>query len=431
MYYQRFSFDPFADNRSARRDPSYNPRDFSIPEGFPVFFDVDGAALHLPSLLFLADKAALPIWERGGDWAEDTVKTYADDIKPLMDFCSELGLADDEIDDDHGYEYAEHLLDRRIADTGEALAVNTRLQRLNRAGAMLADARIRGLVDCDWDMPALRAVVSAYGADALGASGPRDAKRRHRSFMLVEEYESICGKLGPLPSERAEGDDRSCRPRLSSEIAAGTGTRAAETACLDVAHFTGCDIPDGEGWLPVHITDTKRKVPRDISVPFATAREVRSYIELDREAAYQAGCGRADFVRSSRLFLNEESAIRGRGNAVTASTLSDDFRRAVIAAGYFLELEVVGRDGPRTIKVPMFHFHSLRHSFAMWLYALMAVEEHDPEQGLRAEPWVRVAARLGHQDPETTQRYYVSLSGALEVQVAELVYGARRAMIHA
>ncbi len=430
MYYQRFSFNPMADERYARRAADYDARAFALPEDFPIFFDVDGGALHMPSLLYLTEKASLPIWKRSGNWASDTVKTYADDLKPFIDFCGELGLSDNEIDDDHGFEYAEHLLDRRIIDTGEALAVGTRLQRLNRAGAMLAEARKYGLVDCNWDMQSLRLVVSAYGADALGPSGPRDAKRQHRSFMLVDEFENICAKLGPLPSERTEGDERSSRPRLTSELPAATGTRAVETACFETTHFTGFDIPDGEGWLPVHITDTKNMIPRDILVPFSTAREIRLYVSGEREHAESAGRGRSDYVPSNRLFLNHANAIRGPGNAVTPATISSDFRQAVLSANYYFEIVVMGRQGPTIIRVPKFHYHGLRHSFAMWLYALLAIEPHDPAQGLRAEPWVRVAARLGHQDPETTQRYYVKLSSALEVQVSELVYGARRAMIH-
>lgn len=431
MYYQRFSFNPRAGEPSARRAPDYDAYAYALPEDFPVFYDVDRGALHKPSLLYLTGKASLPIWRRGGNWASETVKTYADDLKPFIDFCGELGLRDNEIDDDHGLEYAEHLLDRRIVATGEALAVGTRLQRVNRAGAMLSEARRNGLVDCDWHMPSLRAIVSAYGADTLGLSGPREAKRKHRSFLLVNEFEDICLELGPLPSERMEGDGRSSRPRLSSEMAVATGTRAVETACLQSTHFTGFEIPEGEGWVPVHITDTKNMVPRDILVPFSAVRELRLYIGGERDAAQSAGRGRCDYVPSNRLFLNHANAIRGPGNPVTPATISSDFRQAVLDANYFIELEVKGPHGPTVIRIPKFHYHSLRHSFAMWLYALFAIEPHDPTQGLRAEPWVRVAARLGHEDPETTQRYYVKLSGALEVQVSELVYAAHRAMIYA
>ena len=430
MLYQKFRFNPRADESRAALARIDERRDHALPLGFPFYFDVDRGLLHKPSLHLLASKASLPVWKAGGPYAADTVETYADDLKPWLDFCSELDLRDDEIDGDHGAEYAEHLLERRIARTGEALAPNTRRQRLDRAGAMLDLSTDRGWSDCRWDMAGLRAILSAYGSNALGPKGPRSLRARHRSFMLVEEYEEVCMHLGPLPSEREAGATRSARPRLTSEAAATTGMRAVETAGLETGHFTGFDIPDGEGWLPIHITETKNKTPRDILMPFSTAREMRGYLVGEREASVSSGRGRADHVPSARLFVNDPASIRGRGNPVTPGTISADFRDAVVKADFVFEVPVVGREGPRVVKVPTFHYHGLRHSFAMWLYALLAVDPNDPSDGLRAEPWVRVAARLGHADPATAQQYYIRLSGALEVQVSELVRGARRMMIH-
>jgi integrase len=396
----------------------------ALPQGFPFFADLDTGEPHKETLHFLAGAAGLKSWRESGVLGSK-VETYANDLKPFMDFTAHHCTPFAGLDQGHFEDYLDLLLARRKEADGEALAPHTRRQRLNTALRAVRFSDSKGWSNVRADETLLRAELTAYGSSLIGPKGPRWERRRHRPFLLEHEWLELLPFLGPLPSSRAEGDLRPTRCRVSSELVVSTGLRGMETEHLETRMFMGADVPDGDGWIVVQLEITKGLEPRPILVPHATAREIQEYVRTDRAWAIAKGRSRADFIPSDRLFVHHVSARRSSGDPITAPSLSDDFRDAVVRSGHVITVEMPSAEGPFTIVIPRWHLHGLRHTFAMWLYAKRVVELGDKE------PWLHVSARLGHVHVDTTTTYYVKLANALEVQVADLVGGFIGAMINA
>lgn len=403
---------------------SSNPEfSYQLPPGFPFLVDDDKLEVVEPALLYLSDR-----FIKNGESGEDhTRKAVAYDLCDWWNFLAEEKRPWNTADTDLILKYHGARLKTISPQTHETLASNTVRRRIMYVCACYEWANGKGWVDVTGFAEKVKKAVNvSIDADffAHTRSGhftkevfrllPRTdtGRRRPASYLTVDHWRTLARELGPLPSEARETNDpRPSRDRLASELSVSTGLRVDEVAKLTKYQILDlvAQIPldaEPDQLVSLNVTKTKRLVARGVDIPVYLIHELVDYIDNERAAAVDAARKTWLTKRArepSSLFLNCVDAKLHAGKAINADTFDAAFRKAQFAAGLVRTVEKKDPDTGEdyVTKDTRYVFHSLHHTFAMWLY--------DAErQAGNAEPWKIVQSKLGHASLKTTMDTYLA-----------------------
>lgn len=416
----------------------------ALPRGFPFLVDDDTDAVVEPALLFLVDAYLT----KTGFWNRNTTKRAAYDLLDWWRFLDHQGRPWDLANGADLDAYRDSMVGQISPRTHEEYKPETIRARRILVRRFYAWAHKRGLCDGKLqEATEIREVYLSADRDPLAHihSGPRrsasdpgtprsTARPGEKVRPLIgggpqnPSFPRIARHLGPLPSERDADDPTPSRDRLAAELAVSTGLRVDEVAKLTVLQIL--DLPvggDPERFTTMHVTRTKRLVPRDVNVPNYLIPDLHAYIDGERKECLAVARRHWLKKRSDEpkvLFVNGVDAHQNAGKPVGADTLSDAFRRAVIKAGL---TEWVTKTDPdtgevRQVRAPRHRYHDLRHTYALWTYHALV------EQGI-SEPWKIIQSLLGHAHLSTTLDTYLRVVNVEKARTADGAYGVMRSVI--
>lgn len=361
-----------------------------LPTGFPILLFMESREPVRPVLRFL--------WEKYR-YRTSTAVSLASDLKDWWAFVSEGGLRWDEAARSD-IEYYRDVMSQTVSPkTHRPYRPATIRRRVGSVEIFYEWAIGKGLVAPHLHSDTMVPPRTVGKDDCVRAmSGPQVAK--------------VFAALGTLPSEVRKNQQRS-RDRLMGEISLNVGLRRAEVAALEASQIRSMhpdeSMPNGVCLLVIE--KTKGLVKRTIEFPNWLVLELLAYDRTERAAAELASGS-----SQSALFLNHAEARRCPGLRVSNDTIDHVFHKAILSAGLVTQVVCRNpRDGIQYERAEsMFTFHSLRHSFAIWMYyAELAAGIH--------EPWKRVQALLGHANLITTLEIYLRPCAAFEGQVSDAV----------
>jgi integrase/recombinase XerC len=253
--------------------------------------------------------------------------------------------------------------------------------------------------------------------------------------MEFQQAKAIMAELGPLPREvvanrenvkfdsvetaiQALGlDESSSRDRLAAEYGLNSGLRISEIHQLNWTRFSGYNaetIIENNNYRFRIIGKGRKK--RMVDIPGWLILETLCYIEFERKLIV-ASVG--EKVNTPALLLNPLSVGKHKGKRVSVRTLERQFADACINTGNCelrerVEIKQRGADIERKTfnkMIPLFVFHDLRHTYAIWTYYVRIRHEK--------EPWLYIQARLGHAFLMTTMNKYLKVAGDFEAAVSD------------
>ncbi|MGK5034507.1 tyrosine-type recombinase/integrase [Janthinobacterium sp. LB3P118] len=253
--------------------------------------------------------------------------------------------------------------------------------------------------------------------------------------LSEDEWHRIQLELGPLPSER-EFDLRPSRDRIASELTIGTGMRVDEVTSLTEfqlrdlhqAWLVADEEQRKDGFFALYIVKTKRLKPRTVLVPGYLIPELMVYLDNEREASIIRGMTRANakgqkYNRPTSLFVNHTESAVHSGNAVRATSLSCEFKKACLDAKITHSVEKIDIETSERYRVNLskHHFHDLRHTFAVWTY-------HNLKSNGETEPWKEIQVRLGHANLKVTMDTYLKVVDVDRRNAGRVQYNFKRTM---
>lgn len=400
--------------------PEYS---YQLPPGFQFLVDDDKLEVIEPALLYLVDRF-IKYAQPGKD---NTLKAVAYDLCDWWNFLVEKKRTWDSVDTDLMVAYRDDRLTTISLQTHETLASDTVRRRMIYVIAFYEWAHCKGWVDVTGVFEKVEKTIrrnidadffahtrsSQFIKEVSKLLPDRDKQRRRpATFLTVDHWRVLARELGPLPLEALEmNDPRPSRDRLAGELSINTGLRVDEVAKLTKYQILDlvAQIPldaEPDQLIPMRITKTKRLVARDVDIPVYLIHELVQYIDNERAAAVNAARKTSLTKRTrepSALFLNGVDARQHAGKPVSTDTLDAAFRAAQFSAGLVRTVEKKDPDTKEVYvtKDTRYVFHSLRHTFAMWLY--------DAEsQAGNAEPWKIVQSKLGHASLLVTMGTYLA-----------------------
>jgi len=407
-----------------------------LPPGFPLLVDLSNGIVCEPALLFLyyrhvKSKAKKPV--------HNTLYAYADDLKEWFRHLEEFQLAWNEVSDDDLTAFMKVMRATISPETGRPYATRT-VNR--RTSTVISFYR--------W---ATRSIFKEIFNEAVWESLENIAHRR-RDFTLALEADEqhhvsliqphaarkIIAIAGVSPSEIASGDylDRikekgrrlstaefeSCRNRLAIEISLQTGLRISEVCALrkDTFHGIGIQFPMPDTLTIKISVNGKGGKKRKVDFSGVLLNEIAAYIAGERAGIILY----KEIKDPTALLLNPISAGKKAGARTTVRTLERAFNDACKKAGLSRPVEVCTFNkegqvaGSKTDICPLFVFHDLRHSFAIWTY-------YARKKNGDAEPWLYIQQQLGHSSLETTLNTYLAAAQDFEADVTDQYMAALNA----
>jgi integrase/recombinase XerC len=228
------------------------------------------------------------------------------------------------------------------------------------------------------------------------------------NVLELHQWQQLKAELGRSADEQSAGDTRPTRDRIAAWLAVYSGLRVDEIAKLSIYQILDIRVDDtmpDDLTVNLRVTKTKRLRPRTVLLPVKLVRELHTYIKTERKECIAEA--RKNWLHDNMraptvLFLNGVDSRQHAGKAVTTNTLSARFHEAVLRCGFRKTVEKIDpADGSEyTTKVASFTFHSLRHTFAVWMYYSLIDAEV-------ADPWKTVQVLLGHKYLSTTIHIYL------------------------
>ena len=264
------------------------------------------------------------------------------------------------------------------------------------------DANVGAAVPIDADPLAhlrtgRRSTPQAAVRDLIPPGRPRSTIRP----FLVAEWRAFVAALGPLPSQREQGDFRPSRDRLVAEVGRTVGLRVEEVVRLTRRHFDAI-VPDPRApflHYPIVVAG-KGGMLLPVAVPAWLVGEIHAYIKGERRRAItRLPRGNAD---PEALFVHGEGS-RTPGRPLSVRRLQQVVEESCLVAG-LREVSIRrSHDGKGTREVvrARHSFHDLRHTYAVWTYWA-------ERQAGNSEPWLRIQRQLRHRHLETTRSIYLS-----------------------
>ncbi|CAB3810101.1 Tyrosine recombinase XerC [Paraburkholderia ultramafica] len=381
-----------------------------LPPGFPILLDERSGIVCEPVLLYLYDQFV----KRGiSNFVRNTAWAYACDLKHWLDHLEEFGKTWTQVTQFDLDSYLKFLDGASSPLTGRTYSTRTKERRRIAIAQFYAWWREQGLVANDAGDKALVRVSSENKRRRLLAK-----ENKRVSVLQKNQASELFARFGPVPSEwSCHKPDATSRDRLYADIALYAGLRISEVRSLKTSDFRGfrnADIPD-YARKSVSIVG-KGGVWRNAKFPGRLIHQILAYI--DGERAYIVN--RAGARSTEALILNPLSANSYAGRQPSVRTIERRFAAACVDAGLF-RVETIERldwgakgdvqTNTTRFNVPLFVFHDLRHTYAVWTYYIRKRYEE--------EPWLDISACLGHANVETTIRIYLRCANEFEAEVSD------------
>ena len=378
-----------------------------LPIDFPFLIDEETGEIVEPVLLHLHRKFWGPGVDsvRDGRWRlKNSADAAASDLKDWWDYLDVRDLPWDDVSDRNLGLYLKGLRDTPSEQTGDFLADATYARRCasiesfhNFAAVNWPDRRFPSLMRA-----ALGAGVGKRGH--LSNGGDSDPHP-----IQPKDVNRIAEHLGPLPSVREPHE--SSRSRLAFELGLNVGLRVDEVCNLRVDTLKRLDAAGAdEDAVSLRVRKTKGYVERTVFLPVWLLREIKIYIEAEREEDVTAARKRwlGDGRQPPNLLLNRWDAPLDPGKPTTPATIDKAFNEACITLEISTERTVAAGTPEEDVRtVPRHTFHDARHTYAYWTYLGLIEQDEDPR--MRREPWLYIQSRLGHADVSTTVGTYLKV----------------------
>ena len=211
-------------------------------------------------------------------------------------------------------------------------------------------------------------MATSRSAMACRTPATRTSEPRCRRPFLVAEWRAFVAALGPLPSQREQGDFRPSRDRLVAEVGRTVGLRVEEVVRLTRRHFEAI-VPDPRApflHYPIVVAG-KDGTLLPVAVPAWLVGEIHAYIKGERRRAItRLPRGNAD---PEALFVQGEGS-RTPGRPLSVRRLQQVVEESCLVAGLREVSLRRSHDGKGTREVvrARHSFHDLRHTYAVWTY---------------------------------------------------------------
>lgn len=381
-----------------------------LPAAFPIVVDERTGTICEPILFFIYDSF---LKEGASGYVQNTALAYCFDVKEWMVYLEDFGLTWTQATRFNLNSYFKVLKTVISPQTGKRYATETLNRRQVGIESFYEWGRNRKLAADDTPEDGLLRTP--------GERGERFQKRAKEngpvSVLQTREAKALFSELGPEPSSwDSNNPGRSCRDWVAADIALNAGLRVSEVGNLRVSqlarHFKMSINPLRR--YRIRITG-KGGVTRTTKFPGELINDLKAYVEGERDyIVRQLGDPASDY-----LLLNPTSVPRYAGKRVSSRTLERAFASACVRSGLFTdettELISWGRDGlvrvDKVVQSPLFVFHDLRHTYAVWTYYKL--------KKYVSEPWLDIQACLGHADLKTTLRFYLRCASDFEASVSD------------
>ncbi len=435
--------------------PEFPEAEFGLAPGTPFLVDDDDLNVLEGPLLYLLHRFPhiLRMRPQGRRQASPhTVDAAAFDLAHFIQCVEEAdGIRGDwaKVTDGFVHKYCDYLLQEISPRTQQTLAPDTVYRRASRGLDYCYWRKVRGLTVAveNFDVAFYRD-AETENESFIPRASPRFeesetslpyGKRRQATKTRAAEpvtilepaqWATLKEELGPLPSERNTTDDRTSRDRIAAELSLNSGMRVDEIAKLTIYQLLDLKVDPSmasDELVELRITRTKGLRPRSVTVPVYLVRELHQYIAEERKLCLEEAKkywlhGK---VRAPKtLLLNSVSARNHAGKAVTPGTLSARFHEAVMRCAFVRSIEILVPKGVDQVDVDegvasLFVFHSLRHSYAVWLYWAEKAAGN-------SEPWKLIQTRLGHRFLSTTMNTYLRFTDVERRHVNRVTFDATR-----
>ena len=354
---------------------------------FPA--NATAGSIVYPAFDFLARMA-----RNRGDAAKETCVAYAYDLRSWFEFLAMEQTSWSDVTQATAETFVDDMVRAQLADDdahpdeGAASTGSSSNDASLRPG--LAQATIKRRI----------ATLSSFYRHALSTdkvpfSARTGYKTGGRPLELVrpiplENLETFVECLGTRPSQwKGFGTSRLWCCAILALVA---GLRRIEVCGLDVDQILALRIDPRDRMAShgVSLRVTKGGRQRPILLPTWLVTELLAYIEGER------GASTSPDGSVQPLFVNHAHARRAPGSRLAPSTLSLDFRNAMVAAD--MRRMHLGFKYGTGASSKLHTFHDLRHTCACLLYFTYSDSQN---------PWLEVQNRLGHRLLRTTTEVYL------------------------
>lgn len=410
---------------------SKSPGGGHVPVGFPIIVDERTRIICEPAFLFLHERY---VKDKIDGPVLNTLCGYADDLKEWFRYCEEFFFSWAEANTDDISSFVRIMRSTYAPQTGRLYAtstINRRKSTILQFYTWARDKKVyRGQPQTDSLLDSNLDYEDAVSS-LRSSLHPRAEEDNEVAALQQHEAHELFKELGPLPSELTdemqESDSssshakftksksiKSSRDRIAGEIAIGSGLRITEVCDLPVSKFTRYkeNLPS-TARIRINIIGKGGK-KRGVDFSGEMIKEIQIYIKNERRRLLES-LGLKD--NPTELLINPLSAKKTAGHPVNQRTLERAFSSACIRVGLVRFQAVSNFDfegkviSSSIVEVPLYVFHSLRHTYAIWTYYARKAEDD--------EPWLYIQARLGHTFLHTTIGTYLKAADDFEAHVSD------------
>lgn len=393
-----------------------------LPEKFPFVVDDASGVVCEPVLLFLYAEYAEMMVDGPVD---NTVRAYAYDLREWWVYLEEFEISWHAATELDLSGFCQAMRATISPMTGMRYATTTIIRRkttVEQFYVWAAKSDICKGVDVGAETLIGMLQAGAIETPIVELQKTADEKQ-HVSVMQLGQAKVVMEQLGPLPSTNKcdaspfSKDWTSSRDRLAGEIALNAGLRISEVRNLKTSQFEmyvrRVDISQTAAYK-IRVTG-KGRTKKPVNFSGELILQIVAYIKGER-AAIEFGLSK---VQSNNLLLNAHGKTVGKPPSVR--TLERNFSSACIRAGCFRsEMVEEFNLGPDEVlcreavlrDFPLFVFHDLRHTFAVWTY-------YARKKAGDAEPWLYIQQQLRHKNLETTIKEYLASAMDFEALVTD------------
>ena len=368
-----------------------------IPAGLPILID-ESMRIIEPVFSYLLYVATIS----GDSRSPQTVRTYAEHLLDWFDSLEQSDIAWDDVETETLAVYRNRHLTQISQHTKRPYAQSTINGRLRAVCRFYAWAHKEGLID---QLPfGFVPVQVSRDYQPFLVHAKRNPGRLTANELTLPEREKTRRALTTSEVRCLMSHLR--QPyQLMAEWAVATGMRRMEICALrreqipESLHLRQRD----RLLIPIHISITKGKNPRDVLPPIQLLDRTNRYIDEDREQVIRAQRRRdPSYDPQGDLSLRGALFLGVRGQEITPKRMSEAFRRAFQAAG-----------------INNVDLHCLRHTFA--IRTLHALNKRQKE-GEDINPMWILRQMLGHSSVAVTEIYLRSLQLNPEKIAEDIAY---------
>lgn len=389
---------------------SFSAKFLMLPENFPILLDDKTGFVCEPVFLWLYESYVE--LKSVNNWYGVTY-AYSDDLKEWFRFLEEIELPWTQANSADLESFCSAMLAVPSPYTGEKYKTTT----INRRRTAISEFYkwIRVQEPYRSEKFSTSSLLNPLCKTSKIYAGEVDEKN-HVSVILPHQLKNLMSSLGrgPLELEKLFRDYfnssstlkvmESSSIRLFVEIALYTGLRLFEINSLSVRHFDSYEDSNLQDTKLYPVSGIRRKggARRSVDFPGVLIKKIIIYIRSERSYILDKTKSSLSF-----LFLHPLSAgSRWAGKRISNRKVEREFHDACLRCGLSKSVRVFYKDDARDKEfsvrksiVPMFVFHDLRHSYAVWTYYSRKKTE--------VSPWLYIQKQLGHKNLSTTIDIYL------------------------